>query len=72
MRDLGRLLSRVKGKPALVRSLRGLLIRVHRFGRARATSDADRFWTARLIDALEAALEVADPSGHERPTLGMR
>ena len=53
-------LHRVKGRPALTRRLRGLLIAVHRFSRARATTDADRRWTARMLDALTAALAVAD------------
>ena len=51
---------RVKGRPALVRRLRGLLLAVHRFGRCRAATDADRRWTAAVLDALAAALAVAD------------
>lgn len=57
-------LHRVKGRPALVRSLRSLLLRVHRFGRARATTADDRVWTARVLDQLLAALAVADPREH--------
>ncbi|MGE4084606.1 MAG: hypothetical protein AB7H93_16510 [Vicinamibacterales bacterium] len=48
------------GRPALTRRLRGLLLAAHRFGRHRATTDADRRWTARLLDALTVALETAD------------
>lgn len=69
MRDLGaRPLHRVKGRPALVRRLRGLLLAVHRFGRARATTPDDRAWTAHVLDVLTAALDVADtrPSSDAR------
>ena len=31
--------TRVKGRPAITRSLRSLLLRVHRYGRGRATTD---------------------------------
>ncbi len=54
--DSRRLVSRVQGRPALERRLRGLLIAVHRFGRARATGHADLAWCARAIDALTALL----------------
>jgi hypothetical protein len=56
-------LTRVKGRPALIRSLRALLIRVHRFGRARAVSQPDRRWAAALIDALTAAVAEAEREG---------
>ena len=52
--------SRIKGRPALVRSLRGLLLRVHRFGRHRARSRQDMQWAAVRIDALDAALLSAE------------
>ena len=52
--------SRVKGKPALVKSLRSLLIRVHRYGRCRARRAEDLQWTAELLDALYAALSKAE------------
>jgi hypothetical protein len=52
---------RVKGRPALVRRLRGLLLAVHRYGRARATTADDHQWTARMLDALTVAVTVADP-----------
>jgi hypothetical protein len=62
MRDLGfRPQTRVKGRPALLRSLRGLLVRAHRYASARATTDTDRLWSARLIDALTLAVQTADP-----------
>ena len=62
MRELdGRgMVTRVKGRPVLVRRLRGLLVAVHRFGRCRASTDADVRWTARTLDALTAALAVAE------------
>ncbi len=52
--------SRIKGRQALVRSLRGLLIRVHRFGRGRARSPEDVRWAARTIDALADCLRGAE------------
>jgi hypothetical protein len=48
---------RVKGRPALERSLRRLLIRVERFGRHRARTPEDMRWCARTIDALSSLLE---------------
>jgi len=60
MRDLDvRIKSRVKGRPAITRSLTGLLLRAHRFARCRATSRADQHWAARVIDSLTASLVVA-------------
>jgi hypothetical protein len=59
---------RVVGRPAIVRSLRGLLLRVHRFGRHRARSRADVMWSARLLDALTDAVATAtadDTAGGE-------
>lgn len=52
---------RIKGRPALLRRLRGLLVAAHRFGRHRATSLEERTWSARFIDALTAAVDVAEP-----------
>jgi hypothetical protein len=52
--------SRIKGKPAMVRSLRGLLLRVHRYGRGRARTPADITWTARVLDALRETLAAAE------------
>jgi hypothetical protein len=51
--------SRVKGRAALTRRLRGVLVAVHRYDRLRATDD-ERHWTARVIDALTVAVRVAD------------
>lgn len=57
MRDLDvRLQSRIKGRPALERRLRGLLIAVHRFARGRAQSHDDLHWCARTADGLSALL----------------
>ena len=62
MRDIGAAVQhRIKGRPALVRSLRSLLIRVHRFGKGRARTHEDVLWTARTVDVLSAALRTADP-----------
>jgi len=59
--------SRIKGKPALVRRLRGLLVAVQRFSLHRASTEADRWWSARTLDALTAALSVAtEDNNHDR------
>lgn len=64
MRDLlERPKTRVKGKPALTKSLGGLLIRAQRFARCRATTPADCWWAARVIEALEHAYAVARTHG---------
>ena len=55
--------SRISGQAALVRRLRLLLLAAHRYGRGRARSPAEVRWAARLIDALTAALEGAEPGG---------
>jgi hypothetical protein len=52
--------SRIRGRDSIVKSLCGLLIRVHRFGRHRARTAEDLMWAARTIDALYQALAVAD------------
>ena len=57
---------RVKGKPVLVRRLRGLLIAVHRFGRCRASTADDVKWAAAMIDALTSAIAIADPPPSDR------
>jgi hypothetical protein len=57
---------RVKGKPALVRSLRGLIIRAHRYAQHRATTPADQVWAAALIDGLFAVLAAANPRDDTR------
>ena len=51
--------SRIKGRPALVKRLRLLLIAVHRYGRGRARRAEDLAWSARVIDSLTTALETA-------------
>ena len=60
MRELDgpRLHTRIKGRAAIERSPRLLLIRVHRFGRGRARDRADVAWCARTIDALTALLTI--------------
>ena len=52
MRELDgrRVLSRVKGRPALEKRQRGLLVSIHRFGRARAVTRAELAWAARMIE----------------------
>ncbi len=57
--DGRRVVSRVRGRPALERSIKLLLIRVHRFGRMRAATAADRQWTAKVIDRLSDVLTDA-------------
>jgi hypothetical protein len=53
---------RTVGRPAIERSTRALLIRVHRFGRHRATSPANVQFAARWIDGLTALLQDERPS----------
>jgi hypothetical protein len=54
MRELdGRHLhTRIRGRQALERRLRGVLIAVCRFSRGRATSARDVLWAARAVDAI--------------------
>jgi hypothetical protein len=47
---------RVHGRGPLLKSLRGLMIRVHRYGTVRARTPEDRVWAGRLADRLDAAL----------------
>ena len=65
MRELvgSRMSSRVKGRPAILKSLMRLLLRVHRFGRLRASSDDDQRWAARVSDGLHALLDNDDNNG---------
>ena len=58
-RDGRRMVSRVKGRPALLKSLVRLQLRVNRFVRLRASSDDDRRWACAIGDALDAACRVA-------------
>jgi hypothetical protein len=68
MRDENiRILHRVKGKATLCRSARSLVLRVHRYGLARARTPAEIRWTARALDALDLALSVMDESDASAP-----
>jgi hypothetical protein len=60
--------SRIKGKPAIVKSLRSLLIRTARYGNRRAQRAADFKWSCCLLDALQIALQVAQ--SHDGRTQG--
>jgi hypothetical protein len=51
---------RVEGRPELEKRIRAVLVAVHRFGRCRAATDADRGWTARMIDTLTDAITTAE------------
>jgi hypothetical protein len=51
--------SRVHGQGRLLCSLRLLVRRVERFAMARACSDAQRRWAAKLADALDGAYAEA-------------
>lgn len=55
--DRQHLHSRIKGKAALIRRIRGLLIAVARFAHGRATTREDCLWAARMIDGLTVLLE---------------
>lgn len=59
VRDLDgrRMHTRVRGRQALEKRLRAVLVAVHRFGRCRAAIDADRRWTAHTLDRLTAVLQ---------------
>ena len=55
--------SRVRGRPALEKALRRVLLRTHRYARHRATSRRDLLWSARVIDGLDALLEDGEGRG---------
>jgi hypothetical protein len=57
---------RCVGRHAIERSTQALLMRVHRFGRHRATSPENIRWAARAIDGLTALLEHGEPHGERR------
>lgn len=60
-RPVGRsIVTRVKGRPVLVRRVRGLLVAVRRFAEHRAATPAETRWAARTYDALAGALTVAE------------
>lgn len=56
---------RTVGKQAIERSTRALLLRVHRFGRHRATSPANVLWAAKMIDGLSVL--IRDTTDGRRP-----
>ena len=56
--DYGPLHSRIKGRAALERRIRGLLIAVHRFGRGRQLTAEDLRWAAKTIDRLTEMLNA--------------
>ena len=69
MRDLDvrRMRSRVKGRAALKRSLRGLHLRIHRFGELRAQpGSADYQWALHVSSALEALIREGGGGRIER------
>lgn len=57
----GPLRSRLTGQAALIRRVRLLLIAVHRFGRGRVRTRAERQWAAKMIDGLTALLQEGAP-----------
>ena len=52
--------SRIKGRPALTKRLRLLLIAVHRFNTRRARSASDVMWSAQVMDLLTEAIGIAE------------
>ena len=52
--------SRVKGRAAILRSLRLLLIRAARFSQYRASTPVDQAWAAVAVDSLTALVVVLD------------
>ncbi len=54
---------RIKGRDHIVRSLRSLQIRVHRFGVGRASTARDRQWAAWMLSELQ---RLVDTSTQER------
>jgi hypothetical protein len=52
--------SRIQGRAVLLKRLRRLLLATHRFGRGRARTPEDVAWAGGLLDALYAALGVAE------------
>jgi hypothetical protein len=52
--------SRIRGKDSIVKALRRLLLRTHRFGRGRARSAADIRWCALVLDGLTSTLSAAE------------
>jgi hypothetical protein len=62
--------SRLRGRPAIVKSIRSLLIRVSRFGRGRAITPADVAWACRVADGLAGVLRAAGASSDGHPDPG--
>jgi hypothetical protein len=52
--------SRIKGKAALMKRARGLLLAVHRYGRGRARDVEDIRWAAVFLDGLTSTLSAAE------------
>ena len=63
--ERSRMHSRVKGRPALVRRIRSLLIAVHRYARGRHCTRADQRWAARVIDGLTVLLQEGSADAHQ-------
>lgn len=57
--DGRRMVTRVKGRQAIVASLVRLVIRCHRFGTMRAATRQDLLWAERVGDQLQETLQVA-------------
>jgi hypothetical protein len=53
-------LGRVRSRGAIVRSLRALTIRVHRFGVHRAGTAEERAWAGRLLEQLRDLVTEAE------------
>jgi cephalosporin-C deacetylase-like acetyl esterase len=60
----GHLHSRIRGRAALERRARALLIAIHRYGRGRQLAAGDLDWAARAIDQLTMVLQ------HDQKTTG--
>ena len=59
--DSRHLVSRVKGRPALERRMRSLLLAVGRFANYRAFTSRDRRWAAAVVDRLQPLLRDDAP-----------
>jgi hypothetical protein len=68
-RDLPPAASRIRGRGALLRSLRSLCRRVERFGVHRAAARDEQLWAVRLADRFEAAFTEALDSPGARVSL---
>jgi hypothetical protein len=67
MREVdGRVASRIKGRASLEKALRRLVIRAHRYGQHRASTDGDRACVGRVIDVLTAALDAPHGQGQDQ------